>query len=183
MNKRIKNRRFNRTTAGMAVTIPSEDSCEQAHGRLVGVELGGVTREPCCREGVCRSSGRETRRSGLRRRSGSATATAVTTECVGRIRSPVRVGRVDRRRDRPGSDRPPKTVGELRWSSERPNQDGLGWCPSGAGKRSAGTRRGDHRRACRLADVLEDRPYRRCLYTRRCSVFGPESDVRFGAWR
>ncbi len=38
--------------------------------------------------------------------------------------------------------------------------DGLGWYPSGAGLRSAGACRGDRRRACRLADVLEDGPYR-----------------------
>ena len=116
-----------------------------------------------CRGVISGSSGRQKRRTGLRRRSGSATGKAATTVRAGRIRPPVLVGRTGRRADRPRPEYPPMRVGELRWSSERPNQDGLGWCPSGAGKRSAGTRRGDHRRACRLADVLEDRPYGGCL--------------------
>ncbi len=46
--------------------------------------------------------------------------------------------------------------------------DGLGWYPSGAGLRSAGACRRDRKRACRFADVLEDRSNRRC--------FGDEGD-------
>ena len=55
---RKKDRKFNRTTAGMAVTIPSDESCEQAHRRLVGVELGNMTRERRVAGKRCGSSGR-----------------------------------------------------------------------------------------------------------------------------
>ncbi len=53
-----KDRKFNRTTAGMVVTIPSDEGCEQAHRRLVGVELGKLTRERRVRGKRCGSSGR-----------------------------------------------------------------------------------------------------------------------------
>ena len=59
-------------------------------------------------------------------------------------------------------------VGELRSSSERPNRGRFGLVPKRSRKRSAGACRGDRRRACRLADVCENLPDRRC--------FGHEGD-------
>ncbi len=47
------------------------------------MELGGVMREPCCREGVSGSSVRKMRRTGLRRRWNSATGKAATTARAG----------------------------------------------------------------------------------------------------
>ena len=140
----------------MAVTIPSEESCEQGHARLVGVELEGVT--------------------------------------GGRTLLSRRSFRVIGEGNAQGWTPPPIKFGDgkggyhcTRWSN---SISGSGWV-SGSLSCSTSTGESSQSGGPRAGEIAGGRVGSPMCSTiartqgvsirRRCAVFGPESDVRFGA--
>ena len=108
-----------------------------------------------------RGLGWQIRRPGLSRRLSSTTRTSITTDCVGRIRSPVPVERAGRHPDRLGAESLPSRA--VRVPARRRAR--------GSPVPNVCRQRGVNTLCANVSFELE----------RRISEYGPESDVRFAA--